>query len=175
MLDIDWSKTKAYAVGTGQIYLNLQGRERDGIVTSAEVPALIAQIKEGLVALRDSECGGVPVVRTVYAGSDVLKGERAADAPDMQIAFAENYRTSWETILGGVPKGLFADNDKKWSGDHAASDVAETPGILISNRVIGPEIPSIVDFAPTAHGFFGKTAPVHYVGQSLLAAPEGKP
>ena len=25
---------------------------------------------------------------------------------------------------------LFADNPKKWSGDHAASDVTETPGIM---------------------------------------------
>ena len=27
---VDWTKTRAYAVGLGQIYVNLQGRERDG-------------------------------------------------------------------------------------------------------------------------------------------------
>jgi predicted AlkP superfamily phosphohydrolase/phosphomutase len=171
LIDVDWSKTKAYAVGTGQIYLNLAGRERDGIVQRGEVAALVQQIHDGLVALRDKERGGAQVVGQVYAGAKVFVGARASDAPDMQIAFAENYRTSWETILGGVPKAMFADNDKKWSGDHAASDVADTSGILISNRSIARESPSIVDFAPTAHAYFGQPALAQYTGKSVLAAP----
>jgi hypothetical protein len=120
------------------------------------------------MALRDKERGDAPVVRNVYAAADVFRGGRAADAPDLQIAFAENYRTSWETILGGIPKDLFADNNKKWSGDHAASDFAETPGILISNRPITKSNPHIADVAPTAHAFFGKPIPTHYAGASLL-------
>ena len=31
--DVDWSQTKAYAVGFGGIYLNLAGRETDGVVS----------------------------------------------------------------------------------------------------------------------------------------------
>jgi hypothetical protein len=105
----------------------------------------------------------------VYEGRTVFTGGRAADAPDLQLAFAENYRTSWESILGGVPAGLFADNPKKWSGDHAASDVAETPGILVANRPIVSENPGIVDLAPTALRHFGKAPPAHYTGHSVLA------
>jgi len=30
--NVDWSRTRAYALGLGGIYLNLAGRERDGIV-----------------------------------------------------------------------------------------------------------------------------------------------
>jgi predicted AlkP superfamily phosphohydrolase/phosphomutase len=172
LIDTDWSKTKAYAVGTGQVYFNLVGRERDGVVQPAQVPALTKQIREGLVALRDTERKGSQVVKQVYAGADVFAGARSGAAPDMQIAFAENYRTSWETILGGVPKALFADNDKKWSGDHSASDVAETPGVLVSNRPIANEQPAIVDFAPTAHAFFGKPAASQYVGRPLLNAAQ---
>jgi predicted AlkP superfamily phosphohydrolase/phosphomutase len=172
LIDVDWSKTKAYAVGTGQVYLNLQGREREGSVAASEVAALNAQIRSGLLALRDTERGNAPVVRNVYAAADVFRGGRAPDAPDLQIAFAENYRTSWETILGGVPKALFADNTKKWSGDHAASDVAETPGILISNKPIRKANPHIADIAPTAHAFFGKAIPAHYAGASLLNAAQ---
>jgi predicted AlkP superfamily phosphohydrolase/phosphomutase len=168
LIDVDWSKTKAYAVGTGQVYLNLQGREREGSVPRADVAALTQQIRSGLLALRDKDRGDAPVVRNVYAATDVFRGGRAADAPDLQIAFAENYRTSWETILGGIPKDLFADNNKKWSGDHAASDFAETPGILISNRPITKSDPHIADVAPTAHAFFGKPIPTHYAGASLL-------
>jgi predicted AlkP superfamily phosphohydrolase/phosphomutase len=168
LIDVDWSKTKAYAVGTGQIYVNQKGRERDGIVEPADVPAVTKQIHDGLLALRDKERGDAMVVRNVYLASDVFRGGRGRDAPDMQMAFAENYRTSWETILGGVPKDLFADNDKKWSGDHAASDVAESAGILIANRPIAKADPGIVDLAPTAHAFFGKPLEPQYTGKPLL-------
>jgi predicted AlkP superfamily phosphohydrolase/phosphomutase len=170
LIDVDWSKTKAYAVGTGQVYFNLQGREREGIVAREQAGALAQQIKTGLLALRDKERGDAIAVANVYIGSEVFKGGRADGAPDLQIAFAENYRTSWETILGGVPAALFADNDKKWSGDHAASDVADTPGILIANRPLARPEASIVDLAPTACSFFGKPAPAHYTGRPLLAA-----
>jgi predicted AlkP superfamily phosphohydrolase/phosphomutase len=171
LIDVDWSQTKAYAVGTGQIYFNRSGREREGIVSEAELPALTQQIRTGLLALRDTERGNAPVVANVYAGAEVFRGGRSADAPDLQVAFAEHYRTSWETILGGVPAGQFADNDKKWSGDHAASDVADTPGILVANRPISGDPVSIVDIAATAHAFFGRERPAHYVGKPLLATP----
>ncbi len=165
LLDVDWSRTKAYALGTGQIYLNLRGRERDGIVASEEVPELLDRIRKGLLALRDEERGGAPVVREVYLGREIFRGRRAADAPDLQVAFAEGYRTSWESILGGVPEGLFADNDRKWSGDHAASDVRDTEGVLISNRPLRAPV-AIVDMAPTVFDYFGRETPPVFEGRS---------
>lgn len=168
LLDVDWSRTQAYALGTGQIYLNIRGRERDGIVNETDIAAVCARIKAGLEALRDVEKGNAVVVHRVYLGRSEFTGGRSADAPDLQLAFAENYRTSWESILGGVPAGLFLDNPKKWSGDHAASDVTETPGIIVSNRALPREHPGIVDLAPTAMRFFGRTPPAHYTGRSVL-------
>jgi predicted AlkP superfamily phosphohydrolase/phosphomutase len=109
----------------------------------------------------------------VYVGDQVFRGGREKDRPDLQVAFAEGYRTSWETILGGVPPGTFADNTKKWSGDHAASDVADTDGILIANVAIAGERPGIVDIAPTVVALFGKPVPGQYSGKNVLqgAAP----
>ena len=69
-----------------------------------------------------------------------------------------------------MPAALFADNTKKWSGDHAASDVKETPGILISNRPIERAAPAIVDLAPTAVSFFGQALPSQYSGKPLFTA-----
>ena len=57
---IDWSRTKAYAVGLGGIYLNLQGRERDGVVAPDEAPALRAKIAEELTKLTDPTTGATP-------------------------------------------------------------------------------------------------------------------
>ena len=101
---------------------------------------------------------------------DVFRGRRGESAPDLQVAFAEGYRTSWETVLGGVPAPLFADNDKKWSGDHAASDAADTPGIVLSNRALEASDPHIVDVAPTAHALFQRPAPGYYVGKPLFGS-----
>ena len=52
--DVDWSRTKAYAVGFGGIYLNLQGRETGGIVTPGEAADQVRrEIRDGLLALID--------------------------------------------------------------------------------------------------------------------------
>ncbi|HEX6862577.1 MAG TPA: alkaline phosphatase family protein, partial [Thermoanaerobaculia bacterium] len=48
-VNVDWSKTKAYAIGLGQIYINLKGREGKGIVNpGAEYEQVRAAIKAGL-------------------------------------------------------------------------------------------------------------------------------
>lgn len=168
LLDVDWKATKAYALGTGQIYLNRKGRERDGFVSEGEAGAIAEQIKKGLLALTDADRGGARVVRQVYVGTETFPGGRAADAPDLQIAFEEHYRTSWESILGGIPPELFADNMKKWSGDHAASDVEDTHGILITNKPVAREAPAIVDLAPTVLAHFGQDRPAQYAGTPLF-------
>ena len=36
MTDVDWSRTDAYGLGINGLYLNLKGRERDGIVEPGE-------------------------------------------------------------------------------------------------------------------------------------------
>ena len=54
--DVDWSKTKAYAVGFGGIYLNLAGREDQGVVAPGEEASLIKrEISAGLRQLYDDK------------------------------------------------------------------------------------------------------------------------
>ena len=86
--------------------------------------------------------------------------------------FADGYRVSWGTALGAVPAGHFEDNVKKWSGDHAASDVADTPGVILANRPLVGGEPAIVDLAPTALAFFGAPVPPEMQGHSLLEATQ---
>ena len=53
---VDWSRTRAYAMGLGQIYFNLRGREGQGIVSpGAEAKALADSITGRLLALEDPE------------------------------------------------------------------------------------------------------------------------
>jgi len=169
LLDVDWTRTKAYALGTGQIYLNVRGRERDGIVAAgADYDALVAELRTGLEGIVDPEAAGARVVRRAYTRADSFRGADDAVAPDLQLAFADGYRTSWESILGGMPAGLFAPNVKKWSGDHSASDVAETSGILVSSVRPSRNDPAIVDFAPTLLHHFGVALPAGLSGRTFL-------
>jgi len=145
---VDWSKTKAYALGTGQVYLNLEGRERDGIVKPEEADRVAAEIAAKMEAFTDPKTGEKPL-RKVYLGKQVFPGARPEEMPDLQLAFRDGWRTSWETMLGAAPDALTATNDKKWSGDHAASDVADTDGVLLVNRRLPLDKPRIVDLAAT--------------------------
>lgn len=165
--NVDWSKTRAYALGTGQIYINLEGREKKGIVKPGrDYDKLTAEIARKLPKLNDPETGK-PFINGVFIGHKVLKGRSHRKAPDLQLAFAGGYRTSWETILGGFGPGpLLTDNTRKWSGDHAASDPADTQGIFLSNRAINTDKPSIIDFAPTI---------MKLLGHPRVPAFEGKP
>jgi predicted AlkP superfamily phosphohydrolase/phosphomutase len=146
--NVDWSRTQAYALGLGQVYLNLRGREKDGIVEPAEAEHILEAMRARLTAFRDPDTGE-PVIQNVYLGRDIFHGARMSRAPDVQIDFRDGYRTSWQTALGAIPAGIVVANLKKWSGDHCASDPSDTQGIFFSNRKLETADPSILDIAPT--------------------------
>lgn len=151
---IDWSGTKAYALGFGGIYINQRGREGMGIVDPGkETQDLKEEISRGLLEWKDEKYDQ-PVVHNVYAREDIFWGEHAGGAPDLYIGFNTGYRASWQTAIGGVPADLIEDNLKKWSGDHLF-DPALVPGVLFSNRKIVREDPAIYDIAPTVLQLIG--------------------
>ncbi|MGZ5381919.1 MAG: alkaline phosphatase family protein, partial [Thermoanaerobaculia bacterium] len=62
--NVDWSKTKAYAMGLGDIYVNLKGREGQGSVSpGAEYEAVRDEIRKRLVTLVDPKTGQRAVSR----------------------------------------------------------------------------------------------------------------
>ncbi len=151
--DVDWSRTKAYAVGFGGIYLNRIGREYYGIVNDSEVRQLKDDIVKGLKELNDPK-DGERVVNNVYTQEEAFDGKYAKDAPDLFVGFNAGYRASWQTALGGVPGILIEDNKKKWSGDHLI-DTALVPGVLFVNKRAKLDNPAIIDIASTVLNLFG--------------------
>jgi len=178
---VDWSRTKAYALGLGCIYLNLKDREAKGIVDTSEADAVKEAIIKGLTGSRDPERGRI-AVRSVVTREQVYHGAYAHESPDLLVNFAEGYRVSWGTPLGGVPAGLFEDNVKKWSGDHAI-DPSLVPGVLIMNRPFRADHASMVDLAPTILSALGVPKGSVMEGESLcegqsrftLAVPHDSP
>ena len=169
--NVDWGHTRAYALGLGQIYLNLRGREREGIVSPGrEAGELADEIRGKLLAFRDPDTGR-PVLEHVYLAREIFHGSRLAQAPDIQLDFRDGYRTSWQTALGAIPPGIVVANMMKWSGDHCASDPSDTQGIFLSNRRLLTPRPSILDIAPTVLNLLQVPAPNPMDGRSLTLVP----
>jgi predicted AlkP superfamily phosphohydrolase/phosphomutase len=166
--EVDWGQTQAYSLGTGQVYINLSDREGHGIVSAyGEYEQVVDRIARGLEGVQDPKTGEKVVLRA-HKGRDIYHGKHLDEAPDIRLGFKDGYRTSWATTLGGIPKELVVDNTKKWSGDHAASDTDDTPGIFICNRKLSKESPGIIDIGPTALAFFGIDQPEEMTGGPIL-------
>ena len=165
--NVDWSRTRAYAMGLGQIYVNLQGREGRGVVAAgAEYEQLLNALVTDLKAMTDPRDGG-HVVRNVYKRGDIYSGPYFNDAADLQVGFETGYRTSWQTALGGTPPRLIEPNMKKWSGDHGSYDYLTTAGLLVTNAKPAAA-PRIIDIAPTVLKFFGVAIPQDTDGKPLF-------
>jgi predicted AlkP superfamily phosphohydrolase/phosphomutase len=145
--DVDWSKTRAYAVGFGGIYLNMKGREAHGTVEPGEsAERLKAEIIGKLSALHDDVHGG-RAVRKVYDANEAYRGPYVGEAPDLIVGFSLGYRVSWSSVTGGLSEDVIEDNTRPWSGDHNFNP-ADVPGILFCNRPSPSRRPRIVDIAP---------------------------
>jgi predicted AlkP superfamily phosphohydrolase/phosphomutase len=162
---VDWGRTKAYATGLSGIYLNLKGRERDGIVTSDEAESVKDKIAAALSGLSDA-ARGLVAINSVLPRERVYRGRYVEEAPDLLVNFNPPYRTSWSTALGGVPAEEFEDNTRRWSGDHIV-DPALVPGVLWMNRQFRPGA-SLLDLAPTILEALGSKATAEMEGESLL-------
>jgi predicted AlkP superfamily phosphohydrolase/phosphomutase len=169
--NVDWSKTKAYALGLGNIYINLRGREAKGIVNpGAEYEALRQEIKSKLEAFVDPNTGQHPVAH-VFTREEAHHGVfDPAIMPDLIPSNGYGYRVGWQDTLGGIAKVFIQPNTDVWSGDHCSVYPPLVNGILFSNRklVTTPRQPYIGDIFPTVVASYGVKPPAGLDGQSLL-------
>ncbi len=164
--NVEWDKTRAYALGLGGIYINVKGREGLGIVDLKDYVVTCDEIAAKLRTLRDDD--GTPVVKEVYKRGDIYHGDHLDRAPDLVVGFHEGYRVSWQTTLGGAPPKIIEDNLEPWSGDHCSVDPSLVPGILVSNRRLSASSASVVDVAPTVCAFLGIEPDPKWDGRALL-------
>jgi predicted AlkP superfamily phosphohydrolase/phosphomutase len=168
--DVDWSRTRAYTMGLNGLYLNIKGREKQGIVDPAEADALKQELKAKLTGLADPANGAVGITGVFITGN-VYDGPYTENAPDLLVGYGAGYRASWDSVLGKVTGQVFEDNLKAWSGDHCI-DPRLVPGVLFSSHKFAEEKPAIVDVAPTILQLFGLTPPKHFDGKAWPLASE---
>ncbi len=167
--NVDWSRTRAYAMGIGQIYFNLRGREAQGIVSpGAEARQLADELAAKLLTMTDPE-DGASIIRAVYKRDDIYSGEFLHNASELQVGMHEGYRVSWQTTLGGSPEGIvYAEHEEverrprrlrlRDHGRRADHEPARRRA----------ETPSIMDIAPTVLKYFGLPIPGEHRRQGAV-------
>ena len=137
---VDWSRTKAYAVGLGQIYFNLRGREGQGIVSAgAEYKALQDEMRSKLLTLTDPDNGERGLPRRLPARRH-LQGRVPAVRPRPPGRASTTATASgWQDTLGGIVRSVVENNNRKWSGDHCATATEISGGVFFMNRKIATE------------------------------------
>ena len=160
---IDWERTRAYSLGLGMVFLNLEGREPQGIVKREEADGLMAEISQRFLEYQDPETG-LKVGQDATIMKDLYPGDwGSADyvCADIMFGFAENYRVEWNNVLGRITLAtengetvlgpIVKDNSNNWSGDHASNSPHLVTGIFFSSQPV--EVPedgvSVMHIAPT--------------------------
>lgn len=164
---IDWQRTRAFGIGLNSLYINVQGREREGIVPPAEREALAREIAAKLAAWRDPATG-TPVVTQPLVREDVYHGARLEEAPDVLVGYAKGYRSSWGSSTGKVAALLLEPNTEPWSGDHCM-DSRDVPGVLLANRPLLPgREAGLRDLPVTILKYFGVGSPAEMAGKPVF-------
>jgi predicted AlkP superfamily phosphohydrolase/phosphomutase len=165
LFNVDFDRTRVYAVGLNCLYINLKGREKHGIVPPEEQRRLMEEVASKLERVRDVD--GSQVVEKVYFTLDEYPEGDPQVAPDMMIGYRRNYRASWPTALGGIGRGLFEDNKDRWSGDHCIA-ANLVPGIVVSNLRLIRDDPELSDLGPSLLHLFGIETPDTMLGRNIF-------
>lgn len=164
--DIDWSKTKAYAIGYNGIYINMASRESKGIVNQSNSTSLKNEIKNKLLAEVNPKTK-LKFVKNVYDRDDLGISIEDENSPDLFIGYYKSTRSSWETAVGAVPKDVITKREGKWSGDHLF-DPSEVPGIFLSNLKISNSNPNLIDIIPSVLNLYKITKDPSMEGDNIF-------
>ncbi|MDA1193424.1 MAG: alkaline phosphatase family protein [Candidatus Poribacteria bacterium] len=164
---VDWSKTKVWGDGGyyGRIFLNVEGREPEGIIPVDQVEPLRAELIDKLEALGDEK--GQPIGTRVYRPEDIYQ-EVNGIAPDLIAIFGNlHWRSIGQVGTGSVH--VFENDTGPDDANHAENGVLIAAGPDISPQEHPVAGMRLLDIAPTVLDLFGIDAPTDYQGSSLLS------
>jgi predicted AlkP superfamily phosphohydrolase/phosphomutase len=165
-LDVDWSRSKAYSFGRhlGSIYLNVKGREPEGIVNPGreyeEVREEIVRLARQFVHPRTGE----PLIGEILKREDIYDGPYLDRAPDLIL----RPRDERDIFFGLADFGsnITVDTVYRYSGMHRDYGMLMMSGRGI-NRGAAIEGAGIEDLAPTILYAMGEPIPEDMDGRPL--------
>ena len=167
---IDWSRTTAWSEGGyyARVFLNVRGREPEGVVDPAEVDAVRDRLAQELAGIPDEE--GMPIGTRVFRPEDVYP-EVNGVAPDLIVHFGDLLWRSVGTVGGNDGIHVFENDTGPDDANHAQDGlfVLAAPGVEP-----GPvEGAHLLDIAPTVLELLGLDVPGSMRGRSLVAERVG--
>ena len=162
---IDWSRTVAWGDGGyyGRLFLNVRGREPQGVVD----PARYEETRDELIAKLEAAPGpdGTPLGTKVLKPQDVYPEVRGV-APDLIVYFGD---LEWRSVGSvGNPSLYTYENDTGPDGaNHDRTGIFAMAG-LPGQRTGKVDGLNLVDVGPTILSIYGIEAPAGAVGRSFL-------
>ncbi|MCF1182794.1 alkaline phosphatase family protein [Marichromatium gracile] len=163
--------TQVFPVGGyGNLVINLQGRQPQGVVPESEYEPLRARLIAALEGLRDPDTGA-RLIERVWRREEVYP-HCLAQTPDIIIRWSPGYYCVGEQELGflGIrPAPDALTTAHRWSGNHLPNGVLMLAGPDIVPGA-GFDEAAIIDVAPTLMALLGEPVPSHMDGRVLTEA-----
>lgn len=166
---VDWARTHAYALGLNSLYLNVAGREGQGIVQAAELEALLEEIRTKLLDWKTPD--GETIFTRILPKHEAFTGPYARLGPDLVLGYAPRFRASSETGLGKIGAVPLEPNTDHWGADHCIDSQA-VPAVLFANRDVA-NMPGI-SFRDIPFLALGKHLDQSYIKPPSQMGPQGQ-
>ena len=162
---IDWSKTVAWGEGGyyARIFMNVQGREPDGVVPAADYESVRDDLAQQLAAIPDDEGRAMPT--HVFKPEEIYP-EVGGVAPDLIVIFGDLFWRSVGTIGGDEGVHTFENDTGPDDANHAQEGmlIAAGPGVTARGTLDA----HLLDVAPTVLELLGLPVPADMRGHSLV-------
>lgn len=158
---IDWSRTRAANVGLVHIFVNLKGREPDGIVEPEEYDATVREIIAALHTYQDAETGRHPFALALTRADAEMVNLWSELTGDVVYALRPEFDGAHGKQLPSVSFGM--------AGQHCTfimSGAGVRRGVALQRQV------RVVDVAPTICYLMGVPMPAQVEGGVVYEALE---
>jgi predicted AlkP superfamily phosphohydrolase/phosphomutase len=165
---IDWNSTRAYVSHVamyGFVYLNLKGREPQGIVPAQD----FEKVRDDLIArFRAEKVPGsdTPLFPQVLKGEDVFERKAELNLPDLVVVPIDGYfprkKLTRKAAVRSYPNAV--------GGIHRTNGVFALEGPGVAPRFDIANVANISDLAPTLLAALGQPVPTAMTGTPLSAA-----
>jgi predicted AlkP superfamily phosphohydrolase/phosphomutase len=163
--NVDWSKTRAWGEGGyyGRCFMNVQGREPQGIVPPGQYEAVRDELIAKLEALKDHK--GQVMGTRAFKPQEVYRKVNGVP-PDLVVLFGN---LNWRSVgRVGNPSLHVFEND---TGPDDANHAADGMYILVHPSLNGRgrrDDATLYDVAPTCLTVMGHPVPPDMIGRSLV-------